>query len=133
MGVITQGEAAWANYTVSAEVLPHLSASVGLLAAGRGLRRYVALLLDSDKRIRLVRRQDDAVTVLAESGSVWAFGQKLSLSLTVTDDEVRAAVNGAAFSVPSDGLPLNGAVGFLVEQGHAEWGEVAVTPAEDTH
>jgi len=130
VGIVTQGEASWSNYTVSAEVLPHLSQSVGLLAAGRGLRRYVALLLDSDKRVRLVRRQDDAVSVLAESQSLWALDQPLSLSLTVTDTEIRVTVNGSAFSAPSDGLPLNGAVGFLVEQGHAEWGTVTVTPAE---
>lgn len=130
VGIVTQGEASWTNYTVAAEVLPHLSESVGLVAAGRGLRRYVALLLDTDHRVRLVRRHDDSVTILAESGAVWELDQKMALSLTVTDTEIRASVNGREFSAVSDGLPVNGAVGFLVEQGHAEWSAVSVAPAE---
>ena len=127
-GLVTQGEAGWNNYRVSAEVWLHLSERVGLVAAGRGLRRYVALLLDSDKRVRLVRRHDDAVFVLAESGITWAYEQRLSLSLSVTSTSIAATVDGQALSASSDGLPLWGAAGFLVEQGHAEWGPVTVTP-----
>ncbi len=128
-GVITQGETAWRDYTVSAEVLPHLADRAGLVAAARGLRRYLALVLDRDGRVRLVRRHDDAETVLAESGAVWTREQPMSLSLSVSDGAITATVDGETITAPADGLPVNGAVGFLVERGHAEWRNVAIAPA----
>ena len=129
VGLVTQGESAWKDYTVSAAVWPHLSKRVGLIAAGRGLRRYVALLLDQDKRIKIVRRHDDMQIVLAESSIAWEWEQTLSLSLTVTDGKITATVDGKTLVAESDGLPAHGAIGFLVEQGHAEWGAVTVHPA----
>lgn len=128
-GLVTQGASDWENYTVSANVWAHLSERIGLVAAGRGLRRYVALVLDADRRVRLVRQQDDACTVLAESDVTWAIEQKLSLSLTVAHGKITVSVDGHIFSADGDGLPLNGAIGFLVEQGHAEFGPVTVEPA----
>ena len=128
-GLVTQGTAEWENYTVSADVWAHLSERVGLCAACRGLRRYVALVLDADKHIRLLRQHDDARIVLAESDWTWAYEQKLSLSLTVAWGKITASVDGHTMTADADGLPLNGAVGFLVEQGHAEFGPVTVEPA----
>ena len=127
-GLVTQGASSWNNYTVAVDVWPHLAGRVGLVAAGRGLRRYLALMLDTDKRIRLVRQHDDVQTILAGSEFEWAWEQKLSLSLTVTDSKITATVDGEVLRADGDGLPLNGAVGFLVEQGHAEWGAVTVRP-----
>jgi ADP-ribosylglycohydrolase len=129
VGLVTQGEASWRDYTVGVDVWPHLAHRIGLCAACRGLRRYVALVLDADKRIRLVRQHDDARTVLAESDRAWAYEQKLSLSLTVSGSRVSASIDGHRLSTEEAGMSLSGAVGLLVEQGNADFGAVEVRPA----
>jgi hypothetical protein len=129
VGLVMQGEGSWRDYTVSADVRPHLSEQIGLCAACRGLRRYIALLLDADGRIRLVRRHDDALVVLAESDRTWAYERRLSLSVTVSDDRISGSVDGHALSAASDGLPVHGAIGLLVAQGNAEFSPVTVHPA----
>ena len=62
--MVTQGEWEWADYTVSTLVLPHLAKRLGLLGAVRGLRRYVALVLDEDHQVRLIEQRDDTRRVL---------------------------------------------------------------------
>ena len=65
-------------------MLPHLAKRLGLLGAVRGLRRYVALVLDEDGRVRLIEQRDDVRRVLAESAATWAREEAQTLSLTVT-------------------------------------------------
>jgi hypothetical protein len=137
-GLVSQGEAAWAEYVVSAEVRPHLAARLGLCAAVRGLRRYVALVLDADKHIRLIRQHDKECQVLAELAvtpdlkAAWQAEQPILLSLTVGRDSLTAQAGTETVTVLGDVLPHMGAVGLLVEEGHAEFGAVQVsglTPA----
>lgn len=128
-GMVTQGEWEWTNYTVTADVLPHLAARIGLIAAARGLRRYVALVLDSDKRCRLIEQRDDARRTLAESDIIWELEKPLSLSVTVTNAGISARVGDAALTATGNDLPTRGAVGMMVEVGHAEFSAVRVSPA----
>ena len=125
-GLVTQGEWEWTGYTVSARVMPHLSRRVGLCGAVRGLRRYVALVLDDDGGVRLVEQRDGVRRVLAESDAVWAWEQPAELSLTVSASGLSARFNDTLLTAAGGGLPTRGAVGLLVQDGCADWGPVRV-------
>ncbi len=128
-GLVTQGEYEWTDYTVSVDVLPHLADRIGLLGAVRGLRRYVALVLDTDRRIRLIEQRDDTRRVLAESESVWQLENPVSLSLTLTKSGITAQAGDATLTAQGEHLPSRGAIGLMVDTGYAEFGAVQVQPA----
>lgn len=128
-GLVTQGEGRWADYTVLTNVLPHLARRVGLAACVQGLRRWVALLLDHDGRIRLVEQRDDDLRVLAESEETWEYEAPVTLEITVTGDGITARAGDVSLTAQADHPPTRGAVGLLVDTGHAEFGPVRVRPA----
>ncbi|MGI4791001.1 MAG: ADP-ribosylglycohydrolase family protein [Janthinobacterium lividum] len=141
IGLVSQGEASWDNYAVSVDARPHLASCIGLCAAMRGLRRYVALVLaaqplTSDKSLQLIRQWDGTRSVLAEITltpaltQAWNAEKLIRLSLTVSGDTITAQVGDQSVTVAGDGFPLAGAIGFLVEEGHAEFGDVSVRPAK---
>jgi ADP-ribosylglycohydrolase len=131
-GLVTQGTASWSNYEVSCVVRPHMVRRVGLAAAVRGLRRYIALMLDADKRVRLVRQNDAAHDVLAESAVMWQFEETVNLSLRIDGNQVIAMCNDTELIAPKQHGSLSGAVGLLVDEGHAEFGDVRVHAASRT-
>ncbi|MBV9848302.1 MAG: ADP-ribosylglycohydrolase family protein [Armatimonadetes bacterium] len=128
-GLLLTGEWEWADYTVSAEVLPHLCRRAGLAAAVRGLHRYVAVVLDEDKIIRLIQQRDGDRRVLAESARTWEYEKPVSLSLTVTAQGMTARADGETLTAAGVDMPARGGIGLLVDQGHAEFGPVRVEPA----
>ena len=125
-GQVSQGEASWSGYTVSTEVLTHMARRIGLLACVRGLRRHVALLLDEDRRVRLVEQRDDARRILAESEAIWDFEERLPLTVTVAEGRITARAAGVTLTAAGDSLPTRGAIGLLVETGHAEFAAVRI-------
>ncbi len=129
VGLVTQGEYEWTGYTVSTLLLPHLARRLGLAGAVRGLRRYVALVLDEDGQVRLIEQRDDARRVLAESGATWALEAAQPLSLTVTERGITAKYGDVTFTASGDALPTRGAVGLLADTGYGEFGPVRVRPA----
>ena len=128
-GLVTQGEYEWTGYTVSAQLIPHLATRLGLAGAVRGLRRYVALVLDADKKVRLIEQRDDVRRVLAESEAAWALEEACTLSLTVSASGITARFNDTLLTASGQNLPTRGAIGLLSETGYGEWGPVTVVPA----
>ena len=126
--LVTQGEWEWTEYTVSTRVLPHLAARLGLAGAVRGLRRYVALLLDADHKVRLIEQRDDVRRILAESEATWALEEARPLSLTIGASGITARYGDALLTASGDALPTRGAVGLLADTGFGEFGPVRITP-----
>ena len=130
VGLVTQGEWTWTDYRVSADVLPHRAAQIGLLACVRGLRRWVALLLDgADGRIRLVQQHDNTRRVLAATEVLFTPEAPINLSVTVSGGQITARAGETTLAAHGDDLPACGAIGLLVGAGYAEFGAVRVTPA----
>lgn len=134
IGLVSQGEATWSEYGVSAEIRPHLAARLGLCGAVRGLRRYLGLVLDADQRVRLIRQHDGERRVLAELTvsddfrEAWQAEKPLRLSLSVSGDRIIVQAGKATVTIAGDGLPLTGAIGLLVEEGYAEFGAMQISP-----
>ena len=129
VGLLTQGEYEWMNYTVSANLLPHLAKRLGLIGAVRGLRRYVALVLDEDGKVRLIEQRDGTQRVLAESNAVWHPEEAQTLSLTITETSISACYGGETLTASGENLPTRGAVGLMADTGYGELGPVTVAPS----
>ena len=128
-GLLIQGAREWTDYRVSADVTPHMAASAGIAARVQGLRRYYALLLCNDGHIRLVKALDGDTT-LAETAFDWQLGMRYTLSLEVTGNNIRAALDdNTLFEVEDTARPLTGgAIALLCEEGRTATDVVRVEP-----
>ncbi|MFG1622510.1 ADP-ribosylglycohydrolase family protein [Kribbella sp. NPDC049227] len=123
-GLLSQGSRDWQNYTVTADVTPHLAASAGIAARVQGLQRYYALELADRNTVRLVRHH----TVLASRAFDWEYGHTYRLALTVDGDRLVAAVDGEALFDLTDPAYDCGGVALVVTEGRTATQEVRITP-----
>jgi ADP-ribosylglycohydrolase len=128
-GLLIQGTREWTNYRVSAVFTPHLARAAGLAARVQGLRRYYALLLASDNRVRLVKVLD-GVRVLAEADYPWQYGESHRIELAVHGATLDGWIDGRLLLHADDtDRPLQtGAIGLVCEEGRIAVGPVAVQP-----
>jgi len=128
-GLVIQGSREWRDYSVSADVTPHLAKAVGLAARVQGMRRYYAVMLSEGNKVRLVKMQDEE-TILAEMDFDWQYGETLQMVLEVRGKQLQAAVDGRLLFVIEDnenGLE-SGSVALVVEEGRTATKKVRVSP-----
>ncbi|HEY2669385.1 MAG TPA: ADP-ribosylglycohydrolase family protein [Rugosimonospora sp.] len=125
-GMLITGTREWRDYTVTADVTPHLAAAVGLAARVQGLRRYYALeLAGPDQPLARLVRGD---TVLAACPFVWTFGRTYQLTLDMDGDHIRALIDGATLFDLRDGAYDCGGVALRVTEGRTATQHVRITP-----
>lgn len=123
-GLLIQGESGWRDYTVTADVTPHLAAAAGLAARVQGLRRYYALELAGRDTARLVRHGQ----VLASCPFAWEFGRTYTLALTVVGDRLIAAVDGATLFDLHDPVLDHGGIALLITEGRTATQSISISP-----
>jgi len=130
-GMLIQGAREWADYTVTATVSPHLAEKAGIAARVQGLKRYYALLLCRDGKVRLIKALDGDRT-LAEATLAMEFDAKYEMKLAVKGNRVTGWVNGkqVADAVDTDRPLTGGAVALVIEEGRMQVLEVGVGPAD---
>lgn len=116
LGLIAQGTCEWIDYTVNADVTPHLVKRAGVAARVQGLKRFYAMLVTQEKKVQLVRHYDQE-TVLAEAPFDWSLGETLDMSLTVEGDGITGMINGEQVLQANDTQLDAGAAGLIVEDG----------------
>jgi ADP-ribosylglycohydrolase len=119
-GMIVHGTREWTDYRVSSAVIVHLGASAGLAARVQGLRRYYALLLEANDRVRLVKIRDDARIVLAEAPCRWTLEKEVALKLEVRGSMIAGTVDGSIVlrATDSSAMPFeSGGVGLVITEG----------------
>jgi ADP-ribosylglycohydrolase len=129
-GLLMHGTREWTDYRVSADVTPHMVTAAGIAARVQGLRRYYALLLCSDGKLRLLKALDGS-DVLAETDFAWTLGATYNLSLEVVGPRLTAHVNRRQIFQVEDrdrSLP-NGGVALVCEEGRTATQMVTVRPA----
>ena len=131
-GLVITGTREWADYSVAARITPHLVKAFGLAVCVQGLERYYALLLSSQKTIKLIKRLDGEI-ILAERAFPWEFGQPYYLQITVKGNQIMASVDGAlSFHVEDTDHPLSGGgIALVCEEGRIGTEEVCVRPSSD--
>jgi hypothetical protein len=129
VGLLIQGTREWTNYTVTADVTPHMVTSAGLAARTQGLRRYYALVLVQGGKLRLIKSLDGE-RVSAETDFPWKFGETHQLQMVLADSRIAASVDGKqVFDLVDGERPLlDGAVALVVEAGRTATHRVTVHP-----
>jgi ADP-ribosylglycohydrolase len=123
-GLLIQGAREWRDYTVTADITPHLAAAVGLAARVQGLTRYYALRLTGRDRVELVRHD----TVLASRDFPWEYGTTYRLAIRAAGTRLTASVDGEVFFDLDDDAFTCGGVALLVTQGRTATQTVQITP-----
>ena len=123
-GLLSQGSRDWRDYTVTADVTPHLAASAGIVARYQGLQRYYALELSGRDTVRLVRHH----TVLASRSFDWEYGHTYQLALTVDGDRLVAAIDGETLFDLTDPTLDCGGIALVVTEGRTATQQVRITP-----
>jgi len=128
-GMLIQGTREWENYTFDATLNTHLAASAGVAVCVQGLKRYYALLLCNDQKLRLIKELDGRA-VLAEKDFAWELDQDYQMSLQTQGSKLIAKINGeAAFECTDSERPLlSGSVAMVCEEGRVQFGRVSVKP-----
>jgi ADP-ribosylglycohydrolase len=123
-GLLVQGERGWRDYTVTADVTPHLAEAAGIAARVQGLRRYYGLELAGRDTVRLVRHHE----VLASRPLAWEFGRTYDLSLTVDGDRLTGRVDGATVLETTDPTLECGGVALVVTEGRTATQQIRISP-----
>jgi len=129
--VSTGGE--WSDYQVSVPLRMAMGRAGGLAARVQGARRFYALLLCEDHKLRLVKALEGGDRVLGEVDFPWELWSEHQLDLAVCGGQLTARVDGQDyFSVRDDDRPLrSGGVGLVCEEGHILTSQVAVSPLDE--
>ena len=129
VGMLIQGLREWENYSFAATVNAHLAASTGVAVCVQGLKRYYALLLCNDQKLRLIKELDGRIT-LAEKDFAWELDQNYQLNLQTQEATLVAEVNGeAVFEFTDEERPLLfGSVALLCEEGRVGFGHISISP-----
>lgn len=127
VGMLMQGTREWQDYTFSANINPHLTKSTGIAVCVQGLKRYYALLLCNDMKIRLIKELDGR-KILAEMAFNWELDQNYQLALKTKGSEITAILNGKVISEVNDtNKPLlSGCVALVCEEGRVDFGSLKV-------
>jgi len=128
-GLLLTGTREWRDYTVSAVLTPHMVKSCGLAARVQGMRRYYALMLSADGRVRLVKALD-GYTTLAEAACALEFGQPYEIGLTVTGNRIQASLDGTLLFAVTDADLASGGIALVCEEGRMAAEAVRVKPVE---
>lgn len=128
-GLLIQGTREWRDYSVEADVTPHMAEAAGIAACVQGMRRYYALLLRKDSGVELVKMVHTP-RVLAKTPLSWELGTTYQLKLEVHGTRLRGWVNGdLLFDQEDKDQPLlTGAVALVIQEGRAATRCVRVRP-----
>ena len=128
LGMISQGTREWTDYSVSADVTPHLVSRAGVAARVQGLTRFYALMVTREQKVQLIKCVHDE-SVLAEADFKWSLGETLDMTLRVVGGELVGEVNGATVLTAQDSDLDTGAVGLVVADGRSATHKVRVANA----
>ena len=117
-GLITTGTEDWKNYTITSKITFQLIKSGGLIARYQGLKRYYALELCSNNKLRLIKMKYD-IEILKEIDFDIEFYKEYELSLKVEDNKLIGSVVGSALIeyIDQSNYFENGGMGYVVEDG----------------
>jgi ADP-ribosylglycohydrolase len=117
LGVVTTGTRDWTDYSVASRLILSLHETAGLVARGRGHRRFLAGIFTGGDRLKLIRQRDSRRDVLAETVFRYERDRPYAVELRCHGRRLDLLVDGETLlsgTAPDD---LGGGAGFLVERG----------------
>ncbi len=131
-GLMIHGTRDWADYRVQATVTPHLARHAGIAVRVQGMRRYYALLLSDDNKLRLIKALDGE-TVLAEADCAWQRYAPHDLALQVIGSRIKGWLGDQQMVLEAEDTtrPLTGgAVALIIQEGTLGVMAVSIGPAK---
>ena len=125
-GLLLYGSRSWDDYTVSADLTPHLAKRAGICIRVQGMRRYYGLVLTEDHKLQLVKELD-GTTILAELGCDMELGRRYDFSLTVNGSQITGSVGDLTLHAEDRDLDRGG-IGLLIDEGRTATQAVSVRP-----
>jgi ADP-ribosylglycohydrolase len=136
-GLLIQGTREWTEYSVQADVTPHLVRAAGVAARVQGLQRYYALLLRRGGTLQLLK-VCGGEAMLAETAFPWELGATYTLRLEASGHELRGWAWPGAGPRPAGAAQLHardeerpltgGAAALVVEEGRTASYVVEIRP-----
>jgi hypothetical protein len=128
-GLILQGTREWQDYEVEASITPWLMQAGGIGARVQGMKRFYALQLVKENKVRLVKALDGD-TILGEKAFEWENHKSYRLKIQVSGNRIKGWVNQQLqFDVRDEKRPLlGGGVAYVVDQGHLSSQAMSVKP-----
>lgn len=128
-GLQMHGTREWDDYQVIARMTPHMCKAGGVGVRVQGMRRYYALLVDTES-VRLVRSFEGQDTALAEAKQGWTFGLPYELTLQVEGSKLTGHINGEAVveGVDPEAKYAGGGIALIAEEGRIGCDHVEVRP-----
>ncbi|MDA0745828.1 MAG: ADP-ribosylglycohydrolase family protein [bacterium] len=124
-GLLLTGAQDWTDYHFSATVSVHMAAEAGIAIRAGGMKRFYALLLCPDHKIRLLKCRDSD-TVLGETNFSWEPDAPYRLSLTAKGDYLTAKIDETSlFTLQDTDLP-HGAIALVNTVGRSAFSEVHI-------
>lgn len=136
--ILIAGEAAWSDYRVRTVVTPlsfegasPAGGLCGLIARYEDSRTYLALVLDRDGALKLLRRRENIFDVLASAPLPFEPGRPLSFSLAAVGNTLAGEAGGVSLVAKFDGY-ARGKIGLIADV-PARFGPVCVdAPTKET-
>lgn len=126
-GMLIQGTREWKDYCFKATLNPHIATSSGIAVCTQGLKRYYALLVCNDGKLRLIKELDGR-KILAEKDISCVWDIDYNLMLKTQGSKLTAFIdNKVAFEYDDTDRPLlSGSVALVCEEGRVEFGNMSV-------
>ena len=126
-GLFIQGTREWENYSFSALVNPHLAKEAGIAVCVQGLKRYYALLLCDDGKLRLIKELDGRRKI-AEKEFAWNWDTDYELRLEAAGSNLIACIDGnVVFEYSDTNRPLlTGSVALVCTEGRVDFRDVSI-------
>lgn len=126
-GLILQGGRSWTDYAVEADLMLHLGNHGGVVLRAEGQRRYYLARVTRERRLEIVRRKDEAETVLASVPFDTAFEKAFTMTASVDGARISAAIGDVRIEATDD-VFTGGAAGMLIHEGALSATRIRVRP-----
>lgn len=126
-GFAFHGRRDWRDYRLSCRLRPWLATRYGLIVAGQGLRRHIAVEIENGRLI-VTRRRDRDRVVLFDGALSAPPGHVVSVSVALAAEALVVEVEGERFEVAAPGPRLRGHVGLCCTRGTLDLLALSVAP-----
>lgn len=128
-GLLMYGTRDWQDYTVEADVTPHMAMGAGIAARVQGMRRFYALVARPGGKVELIKCLGET-QVLASCYVPWEFGDTLDLKLEVDGSKLSGYMGGKEILSAEDNTFVDGGIALFIEDGRMATNKVVVKASE---